>query len=120
MWRRFCRISLDEKVPDATALIKLRKKYGTIVHDVNRLLIDRARERKVVRGRKLRVDTTVVPSDIHYPTDAGQLADGVRVITRLARRIQAAGMVVGTTFRIDPQHQEAHPCHHQGGEAALG
>src|SRR5690606_17325805 len=80
-------------------LIKLRKKYGTIVDDVNRLLIDRARERKVVRGRKLRVDTTVVPSDIHYPTDAGQLADGVRVITRLARRVQAAGMMVGTTFR---------------------
>lgn len=99
MWRRFCRIPLDEKVPDATTLIKLRKKYGAVVDEVNRLVIDRARERRVVRGKKLRVDTTVVPSDIHYPTDAGQLADGVRLITRVARRIQQAGIAASAVFR---------------------
>jgi hypothetical protein len=40
-----------------------------------------------VRGRRLRVDTTVVETNIHYPTDATLLADGVRVLTRTLRRI---------------------------------
>ena len=46
-----------------------------------------ARARCVVRGRRLRVDTTVVETNIHYPTDATLLADGVRVLTRTLRRI---------------------------------
>jgi IS5 family transposase len=36
------------------------------------------------------VDTTVVESNIHYPTDSSLIADTVRVVTRLANRIQAA------------------------------
>src|SRR5881397_2521311 len=47
----------------------------------------RGRERRVVRGRRLRVDTTVVETNIHYPTDATLLADAVRVLTRRLRRI---------------------------------
>jgi len=34
-------------------------------------------------GKKLRVDTTVVETDIHHPTDSTLLWDTVRVITRL-------------------------------------
>jgi transposase, IS5 family len=45
-----------------------------------------ARGRKVTRGRKLRVDTTAVETEIHYPTDSGLIGDGVRVISRLLRR----------------------------------
>ena len=41
-----------------------------------------AQERKVIRGRKMRVDTTVVESNIHCPTDSGWLHDGARVLTR--------------------------------------
>jgi IS5 family transposase len=36
-------------------------------------------------ARQLRVDTMVVESDIHYPTDSGLLWDGVRVLSRLVR-----------------------------------
>jgi hypothetical protein len=43
----------------------------------------------VTRGRKLRVDGTVVETTIHYPTDSSLLADGVRVVSRLLRRAQA-------------------------------
>ena len=55
-----------------------------------------ARERRVVRGRRLRVDTTVVETNIHYPTDSTLLADGVRVLTRTLTRLRAtatAGVV---------------------------
>ena len=40
-------------------------------------------------GRKLRGDTTVVETNIHFPTDSGLLWDGVRVLTRLVGRLQA-------------------------------
>lgn len=38
-------------------------------------------------GTKLRVDTTVVETDIHHPTDNRLLWDSVRVVTRLVRRL---------------------------------
>jgi hypothetical protein len=44
--------------------------------------VNEAREKKLVLGHKLRCDTTVVESNIHYPTDASLLSDCVRVITR--------------------------------------
>jgi IS5 family transposase len=56
-------------------------------------------EKKVLRGRKVRVDTTVVEADIHYPTDADLLADGVRVVTRTVRQLQQAGIAAGVRFR---------------------
>ena len=49
-----------------------------------------ARQRRVVRGRRLRVDTTVVETNIHYPTDSTLLADGVRVLTRTLTRLRTA------------------------------
>lgn len=82
-WRRFCRISLGNKVPHSTALIKLTKRYGPeIIDNLSATLIAKARDQKVIRGRKLRIDTTAVEADIHYPTDASLLSDGVKVITR--------------------------------------
>ena len=39
-------------------------------------------------GKKLRVDTTVVETDVHFPTDSRLLWDSVRVITRLVERLQ--------------------------------
>lgn len=41
-------------------------------------------------GSKLRVDTTVVETDIHHPTDSTLLWDSVRVLTRLVRKLDAA------------------------------
>ena len=99
-WRRFCHLALDVPVPHPTSLSKLTRKYGPdVVHDLNRLLVQRASERKLVRSRKLRIDTTVVQAPIDYPTDIGLLADSARLVTRTVRRLQAAGAAVRTTFR---------------------
>lgn len=77
-WRKFCRIGPHQRVPDSSTLVKLVKKYGPDVLDqLNEELLKKAREKKVLRGKKLRMDTTVVESDIHYPTDAGLLGDCV-------------------------------------------
>jgi transposase, IS5 family len=88
-WRRFCHISIDQKVPDATTLIKARKRYGEdTVQRLNELLVKKLSDEKVIRHRKFRTDTTVVESDIHHPTDATLLQDGVRAITRTVGKIR--------------------------------
>ncbi|MDI6825429.1 MAG: transposase [Bacillota bacterium] len=72
MWRRFCRIPLNQLPPRPTTLIKLVKRCGPeTLRELNELLVQNAREEKLIRGRKLRVDTTVLPADIRYPADAG-------------------------------------------------
>jgi IS5 family transposase len=48
-----------------------------------------AQERGVIQGRKLRVDTTVVETNIHYPTDSSLMGDGTRVLTRTMKKIEA-------------------------------
>jgi len=45
-------------------------------------------EHKVVRGRRMRVDTTVVETNIHYPTDSSLLGDGARVLTRVMKKLE--------------------------------
>lgn len=76
------------------------KRYGPeTLQEVNKLLLQEAYQRKVLRGRKLRVDTTVVESTIHHPTDASLLADGVRVITRTIKKIKAVTSEATGSFR---------------------
>lgn len=99
-WRRFCRISLSGQVPDASTLIKLTNgPCKGVAEEVHTALVRQLAHKRVLRGRKARVDTTVVEADIHYPTDAGLLADGVRVVTRTIRQLQQAGLAAGERFR---------------------
>ncbi|BCJ88256.1 transposase [Effusibacillus dendaii] len=91
MWRRFCQIPLTKKgaVPHPTTLSKHAQVFGDeLIRELNHLLVQKANEEKLIRARKLRVDTTVVETDIHYPTDASLLQDGVRVITRIAKAMK--------------------------------
>jgi IS5 family transposase len=40
----------------------------------------------------MRVDTTVVEGDIHYPTDSSLLGDGVRLLTRTMRNTSGVNL----------------------------
>jgi hypothetical protein len=84
-------------MPDPSALSKWRHRLGAGgIRKVNRsITLKLHEEKKVVRGRKVRVDSTVVDADIHYPTDSGLIADGVKRLTRLGKQIESA--VKGTT-----------------------
>ncbi len=85
VYRGFCRIDC-ERVPDQKTLIRLAQAVGPeVCQQVQERLVALARQRKIVRGRKLRVDTTVVETNIHHPTDSTLLGDGVRVITRTVK-----------------------------------
>jgi IS5 family transposase len=89
VYRAFCRIDC-ERVPDAKTLIRLAQLMGpeTLKPTLERV-VQIARQRRVTRGTRLRVDTTVVETNIHYPTDSSLLADGVRVLTRTMKRVVA-------------------------------
>lgn len=99
-WRRFCRIALDGRVPDPTTLMKLTKRLGPeLLEELNAELLAVAVERKVLRSRRLRVDTTFVEADISTPTDSGLCSHAVSRLTRLARRIERTGTKTRTRVR---------------------
>ena len=62
-------------------------------------VVEIAQENKIATGRKMRLDTTVVETDIHYPTDSTLLGDGVRVLTRIMKKVAAVAGKVGTQMR---------------------
>src|ERR1700758_5769606 len=65
---------------------------------VNDLVVQAAVKLGLEDGKKLRVDTTVVQTDIHHPSDNTLLWDVVRVITRLLRKLAAmleSGIIKG-------------------------
>ena len=99
-WRMFCRIPLEVPVPHPTTLMKLTTRCGAAAVDgLNETLLAKAAEEKLLRTNRIRVDTTVVPANVCYPTDSGLLAKAVRRIAATGRRIQAAGGAVRTTLR---------------------
>ena len=86
--RRFCRISLSERVPDESTVRKLTRRIGPeTVNELTRVLIVRATRSKRFRPRAVRIDSTVIEGDVRYPTDAGLAADGVRALAREAKKL---------------------------------
>src|SRR5215203_5182147 len=99
-WRRFCRIGLDRPVPHPTTLVKLVRRAGPdVIEQLNKSLVAKLAGDKLLRARKLRVDTTVVEADIDYPTDADLLEQAVRKLGGLVRRVKARGAASRTRFR---------------------
>lgn len=89
VYRSFCRIGM-EKVPDAKTLGRIGLALGPeVIAELHQRLVQLAQEKGVVRGRKMRTDTTVVETNIHYPTDSSLLQDGTRVLTRGLKKIES-------------------------------
>src|SRR6202165_3132098 len=87
-YRDFARIGMG-KVPDAKTLARIAQALGgEVIAELHRRLVEIAQEEGVIQGRKLRVDTTVVETNIHYPTDSSLLGDGARVLTRTMKKIE--------------------------------
>jgi IS5 family transposase len=88
--RQFCRLYL-KSTPDDTTLMRWANLIGTeTLTQLNDRVVTLARWLKVTRGRKLRMDSTVVQTNIHHPTDSRLVGDGVRVLSRLLRRAKQA------------------------------
>src|SRR3977135_2478117 len=70
-----------------------------VVKRVHQRLVEIAREEGIATGKRMRVDTTVVETNIHYPTDSSLLGDGVRVLTRVMKKIGRIAGDVGARLR---------------------
>jgi IS5 family transposase len=82
--RRFCRIGIADKGFKKSALNTNIKKISEQTWAlISRDLLGHAKEEDIEKGRKARIDCTVVESNIHKPFDSMQLFDSVRVLTRL-------------------------------------
>src|SRR2546421_886831 len=89
--RWFCRVAFHE-VPDASTLWRWEQTLrAETVHVLNDRVVQLARQARVTKGRKLRLDATCVQTNIHHPTDSGLLVDSVRVLSRFVQR--AKGLV---------------------------
>src|SRR6202162_2075469 len=89
VYRRFTHFDA-EATPDFTTFSRTFALLSPAVTEtIHQRVVGLACEQGVARGDKLRTDTTVVESNVHYPTDSSLLGDGVRVLSRSLQRIAA-------------------------------
>jgi len=87
VYRRFTHFDQDP-IPDHTTLSRNFAALGpATLQQIHARVVKRALEQRIAAGLKLRTDTTVVESNVHYPTDSTLLQDGIRVLTRAVKRI---------------------------------
>lgn len=99
LYRNFTRLGFA-KMPDAKTMGRWGVALGPeIIKKIHQRIVRIAQEKAVVRGCKMRVDTTVVETNIHYPTDSSLLGDGVRVLTRAMKKITGIVGEVGAKLR---------------------
>jgi IS5 family transposase len=89
LYRRFTRF-FEDPIPDFSSFSRTFALFGPEgTRQIQERVVHKAKELKLARGRKLRIDTTAVETNIHYPTDSSLLADSLRVMTRCLKRIAA-------------------------------
>jgi IS5 family transposase len=99
VYREFTRIG-GGKVPDDKTMGRLARQLGpAAVKQVHQRMVGIAQEEKIVQGRNMRVDTTVVETNIRYPTDSGLLGDGVRVLIRGMKKVEELAGQAGARLR---------------------
>jgi IS5 family transposase len=87
--RQFCRVYF-ETVPDQSTLNRwARLIQPATLHHLLEHIVHLACQLDVTHGRKLRIDGTVVETNIHHPTDSTLLNDGVRVLSRTLTKAKA-------------------------------
>lgn len=110
--RRFCGLSLTASVPHESTVRKLVGRLGPdVVDEITRALITKAGREKRFVARAMRCDSTVVESDIRWPSDAALALDAARRLARDgavaaaklgkdARRVQDRSRAVGRRLRL--------------------
>ena len=101
VYRDFTRVG-GAKMPDAKTMGRWGVALGPeAIKHIHERIVQIARDHRAAQGRRMRVDTTVVETNIHYPTDSSLLGDGVRVLTRTMKKITELAGAAGAKLR-DP------------------
>jgi transposase, IS5 family len=87
LYRRFTHYDADT-IPDFTVFSRTFALLGPeVTEPVLQRVVEIACEQGVARGKKMRVDTTAIETNVHYPTDSSLLGDSVRVLSRCMSKI---------------------------------
>lgn len=108
VYRRFTRFDHDP-IPDFSTFSRTFAVIGEVgTRQIHARVVAQARRDRIAPGRKLRTDTTVVESNVHYPTDSSLLADGIRVLSRAVKGLSqecVAGAVTVVDHARATQHR---------------
>ncbi len=88
VYSRFCRIGISKPFKKSALQRAIKSISAGTWERVNRILLSDAVSKNIERGRKIRVDCTVVESNIHAPYDSDLLVDSVRVLARVLTTVQ--------------------------------
>lgn len=89
MYRKFTRFDEDRIPKHCTFSRTFAVLSPEVIEKIHEHIVLEARAIGAAPGRKMRTDTTVVETNVHYPTDSGLLSDGARVLTRGLMKIAA-------------------------------
>src|SRR5258708_158051 len=99
VYRNFARVG-GAKMADAKTMGRWGLAVGPeVIKQIHERMVKIAQDQGVAAGRGMRVDTTVVETNVHYPTDSSLLGDGVRVLIRTMKKITKIAGEAGTTLR---------------------
>jgi transposase, IS5 family len=99
VYRDFTRVGAG-KTPDAKTMGRWGVALGgDVIKQIHTRMVIVAQSNGLTEGRRMRVDTTVVETNIHYPTDSSLLGDGVRVLMRTMKKISKIVGEAGTKLR---------------------
>jgi IS5 family transposase len=86
-FRTFCRVGMMQGAPKRSALAEnIKRVKAETFERVNQMVIGRAKREGVENGKKVRIDSTVIDSNILHPLDSRLLYDVVRTLTRIMKK----------------------------------
>ena len=86
-YRQFTRFDGD-RIPKYSTFARTFAVFGDdFTRNVHLQVVQQSHGECIAPGRKLRVDSTAVETNIHHPTDSTLLADGIRVLTRVITKV---------------------------------
>ncbi|MCP4603653.1 MAG: ISNCY family transposase [Proteobacteria bacterium] len=86
-YRSFCGFGIGDVIPSESTIQRdIKKIRPETLEKINRIILGVASDKAIEKGRKVRVDCTVVESNIHHPTDSSLLYDSVKALCRLTQR----------------------------------
>lgn len=103
-YRSFARLRVDQKPSRSGLQSTVRRLAPQTLRQVNQLLMTNWVGERKLSVATLRIDSTVVASDIAPPSDSQLLADGVRVLSRLMAKSRE---ITGVKIRFTDQRQRS-------------
>lgn len=89
VYRKFCKIGIDRTFKKSALQKGIKALTEGTWEQINRAVIEYSDEQGIEKGRKIRIDCTVVESYIHDPYDSELLVDGIRVLARILATAKA-------------------------------